>query len=130
MIPKPDHDRAAEVAAVIRVIDEDDADAVVQATGTQSAFAAYLRAWPDGRYVDRVEAIDDAAFAAAKAGGRISDYVAYRSNWPKGQYAPISEAEFFQQACDGGSTAGCDNLGLMYDLGRGVPEDDARAAVF
>ena len=34
----------------------------------------------------------------------------------------------FRQACDGGNILGCANLGVMYELGTGVPKDRNRAA--
>ena len=33
----------------------------------------------------------------------------------------------YSQACDGGSMRGCNNLGVLYDHGRGVAENNARA---
>jgi TPR repeat protein len=37
-------------------------------------------------------------------------------------------AALFEQACDGGFAAGCNNLGRMYEAGEGVPKDATRAA--
>jgi tetratricopeptide (TPR) repeat protein len=34
----------------------------------------------------------------------------------------------FQRACDAGNTPGCNDLGLAYAQGRGVPKDEKRAA--
>jgi hypothetical protein len=34
----------------------------------------------------------------------------------------------YQKACDGGDAQGCFNLGVMYENGRGVTKDQAKAA--
>ena len=39
-----------------------------------------------------------------------------------------SEASLYQKACDGGDAAACNNLGVMYYDGAGVPQDYTRAA--
>src|SRR5216684_3262606 len=38
----------------------------------------------------------------------------------------VSAAQLFQRACDAGDATGCDYLGDMYALGRGVGKDKAR----
>jgi len=39
-------------------------------------------------------------------------------------------ATFFQRACDGGNLLGCNDLGMCYSGGTGVPRDDVRAVEF
>ena len=34
----------------------------------------------------------------------------------------------YERACDAGWTAGCYNLAIMFENGRGVPQDRGRAA--
>ena len=41
------------------------------------------------------------------------------------QYAEAHK--FFQMACDGGETEGCNNLGYMFDIGDGVEKDHTKA---
>ena len=37
---------------------------------------------------------------------------------------------FYAQACAMDDMTGCNNVGHMYELGRGVAQDDARAASY
>jgi len=36
-------------------------------------------------------------------------------------------AEFYRKGCDGGSPMGCNNLGVLYEYGKGVKQSDADA---
>jgi hypothetical protein len=39
----------------------------------------------------------------------------------------VEAARLYERACQGGELVGCTNLGLLYEAGEGVPQDQARA---
>jgi hypothetical protein len=44
---------------------------------------------------------------------------------------PLPKAlKFFQKACDLNDGSGCSNLGVMYEKGKGVKQDDFKALKF
>ena len=74
---------------------EDAVFARVRSRGTSDAYAEYLAAFPDGRYVEKSrrlanEAEDTEAFARARSQGTSDAYAEYLAAFPDGRYVGLS----------------------------------------
>ena len=62
--------------------------------GSKAAFEAYRSAWPDGRYVEEIEATRHRLdWEKAKAANTVPAFEAYRAAWPKGAHVAEVDEE-------------------------------------
>ncbi len=102
-----------------------------------AALAFALACGPAGDDVTRLRTMveDPAAYArqveaecaAAKAASCTSLGVHHAFGTYGRAKDPAAAIPFLQRGCDGGDPNGCKELGVMYQYGRGVPQDRTRA---
>ena len=102
------------------------------------AYATYLRLYPEGAHADEARSL--MADAAARQSARealLSTNGIMRAMPPAQAFTAAEDAyelgdydearKRYMQACDGDIAAGCTRLGILFEEGRGVDADPARA---